>query len=945
LPAARRKMRSALGKIVAWFVSRLGLAFASRKPKALLHRDASVATPGASSEVGQGSAEVRCPGPPIAPRDSPKSEEAGGSDPVAVPAGAEVAPASQLSSHVEAASPEKPVETAAVVGESILPESLRRVEGADERLALPDTAASLPTEPAERDGGDEHSLARTLPIVEEAPEDVATTNKREIKQSSAADEQPGVTPPPSLPEGKEAEPAGQPKAGAAAGVEGVATPAYATEVDWSGFSERPERLPHATNGPRVPRAAESVELGPLDDNEDSEEEVSSVSERKPPVPVDFSEYSGPGAGTFSDAYLYWNRILLAHFIRAAANGTIHVATSPRSLASAVVDELGERTPPAEAERRFCDAVACAYRDLAVGSAARLRVFRRRSADGTPLCIAFLSLSVLAAHKMHNDELASSNAYYSRLAHLLGVDLVKGFPADFRSSEFESLWLFVGDWISRNRGLALALPQGKPQKRYIAYPLAHVPLRQLDLEKLPAFFDWAGYSADVLPLPDRIEDDFRRWDQSYDSLSEAGKAAIGDNRLPAVIAQIRSELRAWDGLVADAQGMRYAQVEVLLETVARRSTLSLLAPRRQGFPQVFTSGPVQMSGGECWYDPLELAPEDGRLLLEGFSWPSEEEPRCVLRRPSGRVFALGPNSEYSGLISRLGLPKNTVCAVMCYESLSDLTARYLAEVCESPPQNTKDRCVPSGWVLFPNVRAVRRAVSVPPELRALNVASEVMIVPHGGLRLGSQWTWMQGAAPRLLVEGHDGEGVFVNGVAAALDGNGFIQDGGILSEPGIYTAKVGSLEKKVRIIQPLVRPSATDVGAAHASMMKSRHPAVLDVGDWVIVGSRPGETAHASVPCGRESLVFCEFEPAWAIKLGRRRRQTRIVRLGERAVDRGELITKKESVWAWASPICSAAIRRPPIEIAAGKNAAEAARSWGEYVGLARGLMSRGKRSR
>ena len=237
-------------------------------------------------------------------------------------------------------------------------------------------------------------------------------------------------------------------------------------------------------------------------------------------------------------------------------------------------------------------------------------------------------------------------------------------------------------------MALALPQGNPQKRYIAYPLAHVPLRQLDLEKLPAFFDWAGYSADALPPPDRIEDDFRRWDQSYDSLSEAGKAAVGDNRLPAVIAQIRSELRAWDGLVADAQGMRYAQVEVLLETAARRSTLSLLAPRRLGFPQVFTSGPVQMSGGECWYDPLALAREDGRLLLEGFAWPSEEEPRCVLRRSSGRVFALGPNSEYSGLISRLGLPKNTVCAVMCYESLSDLTARYLAEVCEPPSRQVR-----------------------------------------------------------------------------------------------------------------------------------------------------------------------------------------------------------------------------------------------------------------
>src|SRR3989442_469852 len=111
-------MRSALGKIVAWFVSRLGLAFATRKPKAPLRRDAFVAPPSGISEVGEGNPGLCCPGPPTAPLDSPKPEGAGGSDPVAVPAGTEPAPACQVASRVELASAEeKLVEPAPVAGE------------------------------------------------------------------------------------------------------------------------------------------------------------------------------------------------------------------------------------------------------------------------------------------------------------------------------------------------------------------------------------------------------------------------------------------------------------------------------------------------------------------------------------------------------------------------------------------------------------------------------------------------------------------------------------------------------------------------------------------------------------------------------------------------------------------------------------------------------------
>jgi hypothetical protein len=178
---------------------------------------------------------------------------------------------------------------------------------------------------------------------------------------------------------------------------------------------------------------------------------------------------------------------------------------------------------------------------------------------------------------------------------------------------------------------------------------------------------------------------------------------------------------------------------------------------------------------------------------------------------------------------------------------------------------------------------------------------------------------------------------------ALDEDGFINDSGILSVAGLYIIKVGSLEKKVRIIQPSLRPSVTDAQAGYLSMMKCRHPAILDVGDWVIVGSRPGEAANASVSSRRSCLVFCDFEPVWAIKLGARKRQTRVVQLAGSAVYHGKLVGKKTSVRVWASSLCSAAIRRPTLEAAAGKNAEGIAKTWYEYVRAAREIMRSEKR--
>jgi hypothetical protein len=756
--------------------------------------------------------------------------------------------------------------------------------------------------------------------------------------------------------------AGHDGSGTAVIKDGGATPlspagpkkAPALESEWEAYSERP------ASGPGKPQATAKLAKGaetPLQTitKTTETEPEPPESDKEPPERIDISEYNGPGVASLPDHYLWWNRALLERFISVAASGDILLATTPRALAAALFDGEDERVSPAEAEKRFADAVAAAYKVGVVGSIARLKVFRRVCSDGIPICVAFLALSVLAAHKMHMDETTWSSDYYSRLAELLGAgEGANGQPIGFRTDEFESLWLFLADWISKKTGRSLALPPGNAQKRFIAYPLAHVPLRQLDLEKLPSFFEWAGYSSENLPSTERLEDDLRRWDQSYGSFSNAGQKALNDSRVGAVLTQVRSELRAWDGVVSDSTGIRYSQVEILLETIGRRSSLALLAPRREGFPETFSCGDIQLSGGDSWYDPLPLKPRDGALLLEGFSWPSENRPSCVLRRAPGLVFVLAPHAEYSDLVSRNGLPKDITCAVLCYESLLDAVNAYLANICETAPRHFHDGSLPDGWFLFLGVRAIRRTESVPQELRALEVATEVNIIPCGGLRMGARWAWLEGAAPRLLIEGHDGRTVSVNDVPVDLDEDGYIKPREAFANAGEYIVMVGSFERKVRILEPRLRPSAAPALPVDGTK-EAQHSVIVDAGQWNLMGSFPGDIKTIEAKGSGSSLIFCDFEPVWAVKLGAKKAGTRLIELVRKPVEisvtdllktrahsiRG--VKNRAAAQRWASAIRAANSRRPDVECGSGNQDKEPGKSWEGYVRVAKVIQRLSKR--
>jgi len=84
-------------------------------------------------------------------------------------------------------------------------------------------------------------------------------------------------------------------------------------------------------------------------------------------------------------------------------------------------------------------VSLAYRTQILTEPEKLWALATLGDDGMPISVAFLALSVLAAYEMHADEEAGPNAYYPRLALLLGIDLVAGHPRGFDLQDFEGLW--------------------------------------------------------------------------------------------------------------------------------------------------------------------------------------------------------------------------------------------------------------------------------------------------------------------------------------------------------------------------------------------------------------------------------------------------------------------------------------------------------------------------
>lgn len=643
-------------------------------------------------------------------------------------------------------------------------------------------------------------------------------------------------------------------------------------------------------------------------------------------------------------YRAWNTIIAKRLLlEGRESDTSFLTITPGVLKSLARDMGGTGDG---SEESFQSIIAEAYRRRVFNHRGRLRVLRRCGEDGIPECIGFLALSVLAAYYMHSDDEAAGHAYYIRLADLLGVEQAAAYPIGFDPDVFESLWRFTGSWLQSRSGRTLALPGDDVGfRRIIAIPLAHVPLRTIDIERLPSFFYSSGYEPGSRASIETIDRDLRRWN-AQSVLTDAGAAALLDQRRPAVLVQIASELECWDGAVSEAAiRRRSAVVELLLDARPRRPTLYHLPRRPIGFPQRFDDGAhVFESSIDGWYDPVPLSREDGDLLSNGYEWESGDGGiRTVLRRAGKSAVAMTPSESYSysGFLSNRSLMAGLQCAVVCRDDLAVAAAQYLGEVSEKEIRPLIHPNLPEGWRLFTNVLPTRFR-EAPDGLDSLLVDSAVSIVPSGGLRIGRRWQWLKGAAPVLQVSGLlGGQTVEIDGMTAAVH-EGAVELDGLLSSPGLHVVKVGQVERSIEIIEGSVRPRANVTGA-----VRQQYGVGIPTGSWVLIGKSPGEMHSAARTPFRSVFAAAPFDPVWAIEVGAKSGARAYCLRPSAGPPGSEKLpsneAKRRAIERWASTIYNANIRRPTLSVCEPTNASTLKELWAAFAECARDLKRRLRR--
>jgi len=629
----------------------------------------------------------------------------------------------------------------------------------------------------------------------------------------------------------------------------------------------------------------------------------------------------------ADLYLAWNeRVARFWFMRPTAGSEAYLTITPRGLALALWECDGVHLPTEQAEEQLIAAVRAGYQRWVVQVHGDVSGLARMAPKGdVPLCLAFLAASVLAAHRMRADDGNRANAYYARLQQILAVDRARDLPHGFSKDGFEKLWTFAQRWTLK-RGLPpLFLPKtGGTIQKYIAYPLAHTELREVDLRKLPAFFDWAGYAPSASVALERLREDFAQWYPR--SLTAQGCTACEDHRLGGVLQQISQELTAWNGVAEDEAGRRVAHLELTLDVVRGSPKLSYLARRPPGFPDVFEHEWHRFDSlEEGWYDPLPVPQSDGRHLLDGFEWSDTADasaPAFVLKRRPTRAIAFVRSEEYSGLTSRRRLLAGVECALLYHDSVSEIVDARMKQVAEGQPRPITDPSLPSGWRVLLDVHARPNADAVP-ALEALEVDAAVELMTIGGLRLGRRASWLVDCPPRLLVSGMP-QDVRVNGQVADVGPGGVVEWERLGREAGVHVVEAGRAHLRIEIVEGSL---ADGLHAVSELPLGATHSVALARGHWDVIGSRPGEIVETDLV--NQAVLRVPFEPIWAI-----RRATPGVALYLASCDHdpGEPVNDAGAVERWASAISEASDKDTPLACV---DPAATKRAWKQWRGFVR----------
>lgn len=643
-------------------------------------------------------------------------------------------------------------------------------------------------------------------------------------------------------------------------------------------SESPESLP----GPRSKRI---IDLQSLDGQGRRKQPSRTPSiysrERKPAIydPPDKSEFKNFDESAYETPtwleYRKWNRALATAFLFNRREGeTVLLSITPRLLAAAWQKSEGTQISPDEATNQFARTVGQLYERDILTHSAELKILKRTVPDDAPLCTAFLGLAVLAAYEMQTEGNYSANAYYKRLSRLLHTGN-HGTELPFNKDDYYALWAYLQQWAQNNKA-KLPLPNRDEAARfYVDLALAHVPLRKVDIDRLPAFFLSADFGPGEKPPTYQLETALKHWCVGARRFTIQGMEALSDERCPAVLSQVAHELEAWDGVAKDERGQTIANIELLLQFPNHRPTLTFLAKCPNGFPRTFETknGKLHTTDGG-WYEPAPVLPADGEILRQGFSWEHVSMPTgyALRRAPAEAIAFVTKDSQENGsaLVSRSGLLVGTKSAVMCVEKLAALAESYLTQACGKPCRPTKPQGFPENWVLFQGIN-IRNTTAPPQGLEALAPDSTIRILCSGGLKVGN--AYLEGGPPKISVSGlpNATNALSIDGNTVKLDDEGFIEESERFLPRGIHTIKAGSRSRNIEVVESdlahkvAVSPNSRSSRTQHTFSTK----VALPRGPFCVLGAEAGQIVYAAAANSDAVFFECPFPPLWAVANTRR----------------------------------------------------------------------------
>ncbi len=645
---------------------------------------------------------------------------------------------------------------------------------------------------------------------------------------------------------------------------------------------------------------------------------------------------------FAIDYLQWNSVLTEHcLLSAGSGGKVRLVISPSILAAAWNEQHSEYLTIEDAEDSFIRAVSGVYlRDVCKSGLGILSHF-----DGDlPCSVAFLSSSVLAAFNMESDEQYAAHDYYARLAQLLHCgfngDCLEGFDKD----EFKGLWSEVGRWLLETHGITLEIDALDSGSRHVVNrPISQAPLRRIDLAKMPTFFTERNYQPGSRVSFNLLSRDLDHWVAAR--LTLQGQRALGDqNRRAQVLAQVAQELEAWDGAIVDnSSGLRSAPVELQIELSIRGPKLFYLPRRPRGFPEVFETISRDRRFESCeegWYDSELVPAKDGGILADGFIWAAPaNNGGFSLRRGQSSVIAFAPNSF--GLVSRQHLLCGVKCAVLCKDYLVGDVAEYLRQITDQNISPARNASLPEGWMLFSNFVPLRQLREISPVLEPIDVESDSMIIPVGGLRVGRR-KWIIGGQPEIFISGHQSEHEVpaIDGEKVGKDVEGKLIDNGMLRTPGIHVITVGRTHPlTVEIISPSVYPNLADV---FGDDRRRENIVTLPAGQWTVIGVGHHEMAQLKPEFSNGIVRQVPFRPVWAIRRDSAI-EPRVVCLTQSPPTTCPSAfvgpAQKRRAMVWAQAILSAGSSFPSLGCAFEVQGVQLRRAWKIYVSAAQGIFN------